>query len=78
MKRCYIRESWNSYRREVIPADAPQVQIVESRKAFFAGAVALLGTIMNGLTAGPNSTPQDEQMMLDISSELRDYGTNPQ
>lgn len=31
---------WSSYAREVLPADAPEVQRVECRRAFYAGAKA--------------------------------------
>ena len=33
-----ILEQWNQFYRQVIPADAPEIQITETRRAFFAGA----------------------------------------
>lgn len=36
-----VRAMWLEYRRAVIPADAPPVQIIECRRAFYGGAWAL-------------------------------------
>jgi len=33
-----IDQHWQSYRRDLIPKDASQVQITETRRAFYAGA----------------------------------------
>jgi len=33
-----INDAWESYRDGVLPKDAPQVQVDECRKAFYAGA----------------------------------------
>lgn len=73
MRRNLIQEKFDSYRREVIPQDAPLVQVVECRRSFYAGAQALMGIVMNGLSAGPDCEPADERMMMDISSELQDF-----
>lgn len=32
---------WDSYRREVLPNDAPTVQVEETQKAFYAGATEI-------------------------------------
>ena len=37
-----LREFWESYHREVIPPTAPDVQVIECRRAFMAGAQAML------------------------------------
>lgn len=37
-----VQQAWDSYLREVIPFDAPAVQIAESKRAFFAGAQAAM------------------------------------
>jgi hypothetical protein len=36
-----FEKQWRSYRARVVPADAPAVQVVECRRAFYAGAQAL-------------------------------------
>lgn len=37
----YIERKWRGYRDAVIPADAPKIQRVECKRAFFADAVHL-------------------------------------
>lgn len=37
-----IQQEWESFRDEVIPDDAPNIQIIEMRRAFYAGAQAVL------------------------------------
>ncbi len=41
-KRSTVRDAWKSFRDEVIPADAPPVQIQEMRRAFYAGVWTML------------------------------------
>lgn len=37
-----IQAEFDSYLKDVIPVDAPTVQIVESKRAFFAGAQSMM------------------------------------
>ena len=39
-----IGEQWESYARDVLPRDCPKVQVLETRRAFYAGAHATLMT----------------------------------
>lgn len=52
-----IQAAWDTYLREVVPLGAPAVQITESKRAFFAGAQALLGVV---LELGDDDSPEDE------------------
>jgi hypothetical protein len=40
-----LLEQWNSYSQAVMPRDASAVQIQECRRAFYAGAQALMGVL---------------------------------
>lgn len=51
-----IRDGWLSYRRDIIPANAPAVQVQECRRAFYAGAHALLCIVTS---LGDDSVPED-------------------
>ena len=42
-----IEEYWNSY-RAILPKDAGATQIIETRRAFYAGAEALYAALMRG------------------------------
>ncbi len=37
-----IEEAWKEYRTRVVPLDAPVLQVVETRRAFFAGVAAVV------------------------------------
>lgn len=73
-KELLIEQAWLSYRTEVIPAAAPQVQVTESRRAFYAGAQSLFGAIMNILEPGAEATEGDMETMSSIDAELRRFG----
>ena len=58
MKAESVAQSFDSYRRTVIPAGAPQIQIDECERAFYAGTYFIL---MNLLThIGDDSTSEEE------------------
>jgi hypothetical protein len=45
-----IRVGWETYRQTVMPADAGEVQVIECRRAFYAGAVHLFGAVVDNST----------------------------
>lgn len=50
-----VEAQWRSYLRKVIPDSAEVVQVVESRRAFYAGAAAMFAAINRA------SEPEDEE-----------------
>ena len=68
-----IEMAWEGY-RELLPADAPEVQLRETRQAFYGGAAILFEAIMGALDPGEGPTERDMRMMSDIQKELRDFG----
>ena len=52
----HIEGGWESYRKNCIPADAPDIQLRESRQAFYAGAAILFHSIMIVLDPGTEPT----------------------
>jgi hypothetical protein len=42
-----VRDGWQSYAEKVLPKNAPAVQRQETRRAFYAGAMHLLSTMMD-------------------------------
>lgn len=69
-----IEAGWALFFAYVLPKDAPKIQVDETRKAFFAGAQHLWGSIMTGLDADAEPTPQDERRMELIAAELDAFG----
>lgn len=70
-----INAVWEGYRKMVMPPNAGTTQVVETQKAFFAGALALYEYIMShGLDAGDDITEGDLDRMAEIDRELRAFG----
>jgi hypothetical protein len=71
-RRDRILEEWNSYRRGVLPADAPAVQVQELRRAFYSGAVSAFAIYRD---IGDDSVSEEEglQRLTDLQDELNDF-----
>lgn len=67
-----IQEEFNSYRKAVIPREASDVQVRECRRAFYAGALALLTRIQMGASKQGDSDA-DLALMVEIQEELQDF-----
>lgn len=68
-----IAAKWVSYRDRVLPLRASDVQIIETRRGFYAGALALLEIMMTSLDPGTDPTDADLRKMDDIEEELKDF-----
>lgn len=62
--------AWRDYHAKVIPPTAGEVQIQETRRAFYAGATALLMLLMKQLEPGSEPTAKDLAMMDALEQEL--------
>jgi len=71
MKR-RIGAAWEQYREQVLPANAGQAQIDETRKGFYAGAAALFGIVAGGVSPGNEVEPSDLAMLDDLVHELQE------
>jgi hypothetical protein len=67
-------EEWNSYAASVVPVGAGLAQKVETRRAFYAGACAVLSRIQQALSKDDELTDDDMHLMEDIARELTEYG----
>lgn len=74
-ERRTLLEEWSSFLR-VIPANAPVVQVVECRRAFYAGAQALFILMTGGLDADSEPTDTDLQYMDALSQELQQFAND--
>jgi hypothetical protein len=71
----YIDKGWQGY-KALLPKDASDVQIKETRQAFFGGAAVLFEALMTVLDPGEEPTDADMQKMKDIQRELTEFGRN--
>jgi hypothetical protein len=68
MKRTLLSE-WDSYRTLVVPADAPPIQQQETRRAFYAGAQAMLVMISATSERGPDEGVADiEALQVELAA----------
>ena len=68
-----VEAGWASYKLLVIPEDAQQVQVDESRFAFFAGAQHLFASILGMLEPDAEPTDADLARMGQIHTELERF-----
>jgi hypothetical protein len=62
-----ILESWQAYRLKVIPLDASNYQLIESRRAYFAGAGAVVRLLQAlNITASPTLDRELEVLRRDV------------
>lgn len=71
----HVRSQWEAY-RAILPKDASATQIIETRRAFYAGAQCLMHLLLQRLEPGTEETENDLKMMDDIDSELRQFAIN--
>ena len=74
MAEKYIQAGWESYLELIVPKDASETQIAETRQAFFAGACVLFEGILKTLDPGPIETEADIQRMQNIGAEIIAFG----
>lgn len=66
-----LAHSWQGYEQQVIPKNAPPVQFQETKRAFYAGAWALLG-IMKRI--GDDMSEEQGADALDkLEQEIQDF-----
>ena len=68
-----IAKEWASYREAVMSPDAPEIQVQENRRAFYAGAQGFLGLMMRTLDPGLEPTDADLRGMDLLARELTEF-----
>lgn len=69
-----IEAGWDSYRRMCVPPDAGEVQVRETRQAFYAGASVLFEGIMCVLEPGEDPTTADMKVFDNLQKEIHAFG----
>jgi len=70
-----IADAFSKYRQMVVPRQAGDVQVRETRQAFFAGATVLYTLLMGGLEDGQEPTENDLKTIETIADELQQFGS---
>ena len=69
-----LSDEWESYARDILPTAAPDVQKIETRRAFYAGAAAMFGLLTGGLDADSEPTELDVAFVESLSQEIAAFG----
>jgi hypothetical protein len=69
---------WLEYREKVIPREASRTQLLECRRAFYAGAHALLTELQIMLDPGGEPTEDDVRKVSLIEAELKRFNDDVQ
>lgn len=72
-ERRNLADEWSDFRRQVIPEEAPVMQVVEMRRAWYAGAATLFALVAGGLDADHEPTDLDVMYLESLNQELRAY-----
>lgn len=67
-----ISGDWSTYRLTVVPLDAPNRQVVECRRAYFAGAGAIVRMLQHLLASSP-SMPVVERELESLRAEIERF-----
>ena len=70
MKRQLMAEQWDSFARAVLPSGCSSDQRREMRRAFYAGAHAILFKVIMSLAPDSEPTSDDLAMMDNLQQEL--------
>jgi hypothetical protein len=74
VKKRVIEEQWLEFRKRVLdPIRPEEIQLTETRRAFYAGANGLYAAIMNILEPGTEATDKDLEVMAGIHQEFIDF-----
>lgn len=72
-KRQLMAEQWNDFSRNCLHPRTHETQKREMKRAFYAGAQAILFKVIHGLTTDADPTPEDLEMMTNVHNELQEF-----
>jgi hypothetical protein len=73
-ERRSLADEWNDFDRLIVPRDAPEVQRIEMRRAFYAGAATMFSLISGGLDSDKEPTDLDVAYLETLNQELMEFG----
>jgi hypothetical protein len=68
-----FQTEWGTYRTRVMPKQVSPVQLLETRRAFYAGGASLLALMMRNLEGGEDATEADLIMMDQVHEEFQQF-----
>ncbi len=69
-----IQSLWNRYRTEVMHPAAIDIQVLECRRAFYAGVESALNKLASEMSDGDGlDDPNDERAIMEVQQELTEF-----
>jgi hypothetical protein len=72
-ERRALGDEWREYLTRIMPKDAPEVQRVETRRAYYAGASSMFFLMTGGLDADHEPTDLDVAYVESLHQELQQF-----
>ena len=69
-ERRTLSDEWGDFSKAILPAGASEIQRVETRRAFYAGASSMLALISDGLDADKEATELDVQYVDSLAEKI--------
>lgn len=70
----YIKQNWDKYLREVMPKDAPPIQIIETRRAFYSGAASLFTMMVDSTKRDGMTEKEGIDYLAELQAEIVQFG----
>ena len=71
MKGKKLEMAWVKYNQLVIPVEAPDSQVIGSKRAFYAGAMVAVGDFMEAVD--PEDPEKTVTIVMDMIEEMRQF-----
>jgi hypothetical protein len=68
-----FEKQWNDYYKLVVPVNAGPTQLIETRRAFYAGAIALMNVIMKDRCDKDKNSKKFDDIFHSIIKEAAKY-----
>lgn len=69
----FLKEAWSKYKSDIIPKNASDTQISETKKAFYSGAMCLFIILNKNIDEGTEPTEKDLSLLDNITIEFDEY-----
>lgn len=69
-----IKDEWQSYAVRVLPLGCPDVQRIETRRGFYAGALAATSLLLKAMNDSMATNDEREGRLMSILEELDHFG----
>ncbi len=70
----HIKKNWERYLEEVLPSDAPLIQLIETRRAFYSGAASLFTMMVDQTKQAGITEEQGIDYLAELNAEIVQFG----